>query len=307
MPKVSNLPGLQKDYTIRKFGQKPGPLQFVNQLESIEVKLFECPTPEQFRNMIAITLGNTWNDRLQYEFSEEEKDRMVDEVFRGELLPTALEYIGINWTVAGLDLIGTTHLIRHRVMSFSSQCHGDRDTRDDRVMVKPGIMANPEFFERYKKITEDARDLYVDMLDSGLVNGLDARTILPRNLEHFYVVKTNIRDAIGYVKMRLDEQIQTTEDNVVALKLWLEILKLYPWLKPYVDVNAPASFYVGQCKKQKRNIFPPNERNDAFDWSEEQFYHPIGRDEFPGGESYLAIRESILKEIEAIEPKHWRA
>jgi hypothetical protein len=177
--------------------------------------------------------------------------------------------------------------------------------RDDRVMVKPGIMANADYFERYKQITTMARDLYVDMLDSGAVHGLDARTIMPRNFEHFYMVRCTIKDLIGYCIMRGDEQIQTTVDNIIAMKLWLEVLKKYPFLKGLVDFRKPDQFYQRQSAKGKTNIFPPNAKNDNFDWCEEQFYHPIGRDEFAGGDVYLKIREDLLKQIDAIEKRYF--
>lgn len=306
MPKVSKeqMPHLQKMHTVKKFGRTPKPLEFVNQLEAIDVKLVHAPTVEQFRKTISVFLMNTWNDKIEWEFPEADIDQTIDELFRYELLPTAMETINITWSVNGMDMIDTTHLIRHRLFSFAAQVHGDRDMRDDRVMVKPGIMANADFFRRYKQITEMARDLYVDMLDSGLVHGLDTRTIMPRNFEHFYMVRCTIKDLIGYCIMRGDEQIQTTVDNIIAMKLWLEVLKVYPFLKGLVDFRRQDDFYVRQCKKGKTNIFPPNAKNDSFDWCEEQFYHHKGRDEYPGSETYFRIRNDLLAQIDAIEKKH---
>jgi len=306
MPKVhkSKMPHLQKMHTELKFGKKPEPLQFMNQLECIDVKIVHAPTVAELRKTISVFLMNTWNDKIQWNFANEDIDQTIDELFRYELLPTAMETINLTWSVNGMDMIDTTHLIRHRLFSFAAQVHGDRDMRDDRVMVKPSIAANPEFFERYKRITEDARQLYIDMLDSGTVHGLDTRSIMPRNFEHFYMVRCTIKDLIGYCIMRGDEQIQTTVDNVIAMKLWLEVLKIYPFLKGLVDFRKPDVFYQRQSAKGKTNIFPPNAKNDNFDWCEEQFYHPIGRDEFPGGDSYLKIREGLLQQIDAIEKKH---
>ena len=306
MPKVSKdqMPHLQKMHTKLKFGQKPGLVKFMHQLDCINVQIVHAPTVPELRKTISTFLMNTWNDKIETEFPEDDIDTTIDELFRYELLPTAMETINITWSVNGMDMIDTTHLIRHRLFSFAAQVHGDRDMRDDRVMVKPSIAANPEFYERYEQITTAARDLYVDMLDSGLVHGLDARTIMPRNFEHFYMVRCTIKDLIGYCIMRGDEQIQTTVDNVIAMKLWLEILKIYPFLKGLVDFRKQDTFYVRQSAKGKTNIFPPNAKNDSFDWCEEQFYHPIGRDEFPGGDAYLTIREHLLKQIDAIEAKH---
>lgn len=306
MPKVSKeqMPHLQKMHTQLKFGNKPKPIEFVNQLENIDVQIVHAPTVEQFRKTISVFLMNTWNDKIQWDFPEADIDQTIDELFRYELLPTAMETINITWSVNGMDMIDTTHLIRHRLFSFAAQVHGDRDMRDDRVMVKPGIMANKEFYERYKQITTMARDLYVDMLDSGLVHGLDTRTIMPRNFEHFYMVRCTIKDLIGYCIMRGDEQIQTTVDNIIAMKLWLEVLKVYPFLQGLVDFRKPDAFYQRQSAKGKTNIFPPNAKNDNFDWCEEQFYHKQGRDEYAGSDTYLKIREDLLAQIDAITKTH---
>jgi len=306
MPKVlkSQMPQLQPMHTNLKFGKKPGPIQFMNQLKEIDVQIVHAPTVAEFRKTISVFLLNTWNDKIQWDFPQDQIDQTIDELFKYELLPTAMETINITWSVNGMDMIDTTHLIRHRLFSFAAQVHGDRDMRDDRVMVKPGIMANADYFERYKQITTMARDLYVDMLDSGAVHGLDARTIMPRNFEHFYMVRCTIKDLIGYCVMRGDEQIQTTVDNIIAMKLWLEVLKKYPFLKDLVDFRKSDTFYQRQCAKGKTNIFPPNAKNDNFDWCEEQFYHTQGRDEYAGSESYLAIREDLLKQIDAIDKRH---
>lgn len=307
MPKVrkEQMPHLQQMHTKLKFGQAVKPIEFVNQLENIDVQIVHAPTIPEFRKTISVFLMNTWNDKIEWDFPEDAISQTIDELFRYELLPTAMETINITWSVNGMDMVDTTHLIRHRLFSFAAQVHGDRDMRDDRVVVKPGIMANKDYYERYQQITELARGLYVDMLDSGLVHGLDARTVMPRNFEHFYMVRCTIKDLIGYCIMRGDEQIQTTVDNIIAMKLWLEILKKYPFLKGLVNFRKPDQFYQRQSAKGKTNIFPPNAKNDNFDWCEEQFYHPIGRDEFAGGDVYLKIREDLLNQIDAIEKRYF--
>ena len=295
---------IQPMHSKQRFGEGVHETKFVEQLNAIDVQIVHAPTVKQFRQTISTFLGNTWGDTIRTNFSAEETDQIIDEVFAGELLPTAMETINITWSVNGMDMVDTTHLIRHRLFSFAAQVHGDRDIRPDRVVAKASILQNPSYVVRYKQLCEDAMKLYVDMMDSGEVHGLDARTVLPRCFEHFYFVRCTIKDLIGYVRMRGDEQIQTTVDNVIAMSLWLEILRVYPFLKPFVDFTREDAFYVGQCKKGKTNIFPPNQKNDVFDWHEDQFYHPKGRDEYLGGNVYLAIREKLMAEIDAIDPSH---
>lgn len=296
MPKVNKLDNLQPDYTTRKFGKKLSKGVYVNHLRAIDVQIVSAPTAEEFKRTIAVFIGNTWNDKITTEFTQEEQNKLVEGVFAGNLLPTAQEVINIVWSVSGLNLIGTTHLLRHRAFSFSAMVHGDRSPQDDAILVPPGIMCQPEYFSRFKQIVEDARQLYVDMLNDG-VNCLDARAILPRCLTHFYMVRCNIRDLIGYIKLRRCEAFQTQEDNIVALQLWAAIVRLYPFLKKCIDFTEPDHFYVKQCSAGQRSIFPPNERNNKFLWSKEQFYQDKGRDEFPGSGTYLKLRDKLLKQI----------
>jgi hypothetical protein len=286
-------------HTTPKFGQ-PGHLEFVEQLSNIDIKIVDAPTIAQFRKAISVFMMNTWNDMPVYEFNDGAIDRCIADLFAGNILPTGMEIIGITWVVNGLNMIDTTHLIRHRLFSFSAQTHADRDMRDDMCLVPAGIIANDEFNERYMQITQDAHQLYMDMMDSGNVHCLDARTIMPRNIEHFYIVRCCIKDLIGYVQMRADEQIQTTVDNIVAIKLWIEVVKLYPFLKGLVNFDKPDAYYVKQCSAGKTSIFPPNSKNDQFFWHPDQFFHERPRDDFPGGDVYLKLRRKLLNELDEL-------
>jgi|TARA_R110002110_G_scaffold175446_2_gene379036 thymidylate synthase (FAD) len=296
-------------HSERKYHQELKPVTIVNQLDAIDVTITDAPSPEQFRKIFAVFLLNTCRDTIitdHKKFSDQEIDICIDQCFRGELLPTAMETVSIAWTVSGLDMIDTTHLIRHRAFSFSAQLHGDRDVRRDRVVAKPGILCNPALRERYETLCNDALQLYVDSLDSGELNLFDARTVLPRCFEHFYMVRSPLKDLMGYCRARADEQLQPISDNLVALKLWLEVLKIYPWLKPYVDFRRPDAYYQTMSKKGKTSLYPPNDKNEGFDWHEDMFLHPIHRDEFPGGEKYLEMREEIMAQIDNIKPDHHR-
>jgi len=308
MPKVNRSDLFVQDmHSERKYHQPFDKVEIVNQLDAIDITITDAPEPEQFRKIFAVFLLNTCRDFIitdHKSFTQSEIDRCIDECFRGELLPTPQEAINISWTVSGLDMIDTTHLIRHRAFSFSAQLHGDRDVRRDRVVAKPGILSNPALRDRYETLCNDAMQLYIDSLDSGELNLFDARTVLPRCFEHFYMVRSPLKDLIAYCKARADEQLQPISDNVVALKLWLEVLKIYPWLKPYVDFRRPDAYYTTMSKKGKTSLYPPNAKNDHFDWHEDMFLHPIHRDEFPGGEKYLEIRTDIMKKIDAIDPVH---
>lgn len=269
-------------------------------LDQICVKIVSAPSVQDFRKMISVFMLNTWSDAIETEFSDDKIDKCIDNLFKGNILPTGKEIINITWSVSGINMIDTTHLIRHRLFSFSAQTHADRDMRNDTFLIPPSILGSEKFLRRYADICGLAHKLYMDMMDSGEVSCLDARTIMPRNVEHFYIVRSCLGDIINFVKMRSDEQIQTQTDNIIAMQLWLEILKLYPFLYPYVNFREPDKFYVEQCKQGMTNIFPPNGKNKLFTYLPSQFIHDRHRDDFIGGDLYKAIREDLLSQIDEI-------
>lgn len=287
-------------YVVPKWNE-PGCLEFVEHLSAIEVKIFDAPTEQQFRNAIATFMTNTWNDVPNYgPFDGEVTDKVIKELFAGNILPAGMEIIGLCFGINGMNVIDTTHLIRHRMFSFSAQTHADRDMRNDRVVVSPQIMANPGFYERYKEICKLSHELYKDMVDSKLVDTLEARTIMPAAFERFYMCRACIKDVIAYCNLRSDEQIQPYADVIISLKLWLEVLKLYPFLRGLINFRNPDWFYVKQCSAGKTNIFPPLPKNDVFEWAETQFLYDKSRDKFPGFDVYNDLRESLIAQIEAI-------
>ena len=286
-------------YCERKWGQK-GSISFVNQLEAIKVTIIDAPTINQFRKAISVFMMNSWSEQPRFDdFTDEEITECIRQLFAGEILPTGQEIIGLTWCVEGLDLVDVTHLIRHRSFSFSAQC-SDRDLRDLTVLVKPSIMADEWAYKNYKDIVTSQHYLYMHMMDNESACTFDARTVLPISKSHFYNARCCIKDLIAFCNQRADEQIQTQVDNIVALKLWLEVLKLYPFLKGVFNPRQKSSYYIKQCLAGKTTIFPPNSNNHDYWVNQEQFFHSKHRDEFPGGEVYLRIRDSILHDIDMI-------
>jgi thymidylate synthase (FAD) len=298
MPRNNDIEITEPMYCTKKF-LRAGSLNFKNQLNAIKVTIIDAPTVPQLRHLLPAFMLNSWTESPKFDgFTDEEIQKCFKELFAGEILPTGMETIGITWCVEGLDLVDVTHLIRHRMFSFSAQC-SDRDLRDLDVMVKPSI-ANSEFMQRYTDIVYAQHQLYMDMMDSGDICTFDARTVLPISKSHFYNVRCCIKDLIAFVNQRADEQIQTQVDNIVALKLWLEVLKLYPFLKTAFNPRQQSAYYIKQCKAGKTTIFPPNANNDVFLWPSNQFFHGKHRDEFIGGHVYLNIRDELLAQIDAI-------
>lgn len=297
MPKIASNTAKEQLYTIRKFGHRPT-AYFIDQFDAIKITIIDAPDIDKMRTTLARFMLNSWSEYPRDIFNKDEMDKCIKELFDGSILPNGQEIVGITFRVEGLDMVDVTHLIRHRAFTFSAQC-SDRDLRSLEVLVKPSI-AESEFFQRYIDHINASVKLYADMMDSGQINTFDARTVLPVCKSHFYNVRGCIKDIIAFCNQRCDEQIQPQSDNIIAIKLWLEIVKLYPFLKGVVNLDQLSSYYIKQCKAGKTTIFPPNKKNDVFDWSIEQFFHSKHRDEFLGGDRYRKLKDELLSELEQV-------
>ena len=278
---------------------------FIDHLDSIKVKLVSCPPIEELRNYIPDFCTATWAEDPFHssDLSDYEKDKMIWMLFNGKLLPTAFETINCTFTIDGVDTQFVTHLIRHRAFSFSAQCTGDRTQRDDTALVPHAVINSPEYYERYKQLVEDGKQLYADMVDTKEISIMDARHILPKCLSTFYWARGNIRDVMGFIKTRIDKQIQPTEDNVVAYYMWLELVRQYPMIVDCIDIHTPARYYISTARTGTgTNLYFPDEDSDQFEYNEMDFLYQARRDELNGTDNgqntFMEIIKSVDEEIE---------
>jgi thymidylate synthase (FAD) len=261
--------------------------EFYDHLDAIRTKLVSCPSIEELRNYIPDFCTATWAEQPfnKGSLSNYEKDKMIWMLFNGKLLPTAFETINCTFTIEGIDTQFVTHLIRHRMFSFSAQCTGDRSQRNDNAVVPHAIMNSPEMLERYKQLVNDSKQLYADMVDTKEISVMDARHILPKCLSKFYWTRGNIRDVMGFIKTRIDKQIQPTEDNLVAYYMWLELVRQYPMIVDCIDIHTPARYYISTARTGTgTNLYFPDEDSDEFEYNENDFLYQSTREGLNGTE-----------------------
>ena len=152
---------------VQRFGEKPT-TEFKNNLDSIKVTLMQAPSMDDLRKYLPAFANATWSE-LPNDYDDLpdiEKDKYIREVFLGKTLPTALETINLNFRIEGISLQEVTHIIRYRNASFSADCSGDKWWTHKPALVPNSIQNSKEYYERYKKIVEDAKQLYCDMIDT---------------------------------------------------------------------------------------------------------------------------------------------
>jgi len=263
MPQDTTLKPITLPMAIR-FGERPQ-TEFVNSLDALKVELVDSPDPETIRHAVYCFVKSTWADKhVDYRAaSHQDLSRTMEDVFGGRALPAAQELLGLTFLMGGIDTQTVTHLIRHRAGSFAAQCTGDRWLSHERSLVPGSIENSPEFFERWKRHVQEAKDLYVDMADSKKISLMDARHILPKCLETFYYMRMNIGDALRFVKQRQDKQIQPEEDNIIAALMAREILKVFPEAHVAINLREPAWHYIKTFRNGTgTNLYWPDEDSE---------------------------------------------
>ena len=318
MPKNNTLEPVELPMVLR-FGEKPK-TEFKNNLDSIKVTLMQAPTMDDLRKYLPGFANATWSEAPDdYDnLSIEKKDELIRDVFLGKTLPTALETINLNFRIEGISLQEVTHIIRYRNASFSADCSGDKWWTNKAALVPNSIQnsngdnSNPfdddDFYARYKEIVEMAKQLYCDMIDSKKISIMDARYILPRCLETYYYMRISLKDALHFIKQRIDKQIQPETDNVIAYQMYCEILRQFPVANGIIDIHTPSYFYINTARTGKAtNLYFPDADSDKFEWNEKDFIYQCYRNEMNGTDEgaknhfddVLSQTESTIKLLES--------
>ena len=202
-----------------------------------------------------------------------------------------MECLGFTFKISGIDVQTVTHLIRHRAGSFAAQCTGDRDLRDDPAVVPEAIQNSPEFYERYQRLVDDTKQLYADMCDSKDVSMMDARMILPKCMTSFYLMRLNLKDLLGFIAQRQDMQIQPAADNLLAVYMAREVIKVLPEASTRINFNKPDMHYVktfrvpdgkGGDTSRGTNLYWPEPKNDTFDYHPKDTIYQARREDING-------------------------
>ena len=268
---------------------------FKNALENIVVELVQAPTRQEVLAYLPSYSLATWEAKPRNDYTATESINTLKDLFKFKLLPSAMETIRFTFLISGIDLIDVTHLIRHRNMSFSAHCTGDRDLRHDVCTVKPSIMTSQKIYSEYKYIVKRAKNLYAEMLDTKMISIADARTILPRALENHYYASVNLKDFIGFFNQRKDVQIQPESDNLLAMKMLVHIATIFPEIKYAVDPESVDRYFVNTCQEDhSSSLYYPEKKNDVFEWNPDNFLYGRKRKDMWGGEDFVSRYKLLL-------------
>lgn len=284
MPRNNNVE--QKGFPMAVRFHEGSKTEFKNNLESIKVSLIQYPTYEELLDYVPGFVDATWNDTpyIATEYSEKEKKQLIYDAIHGKTLPTVMETFRFTFLIEGISLQEVTHILRHRGASFSADCSADKWWNNKAALVPNSIEHSEEFYNRYKKIVKEAKQLYCDIIDSKKCSIMDARYILPRCLETYYYMSMNLKDVIGFLHQRVDRMIQPETDNILAYKMYLEMLKKCYYIYDLIDINETPIHYVKTATTKKcTRLYVPDANADKFEWNEKDIlYYPQHRNDMNG-------------------------
>jgi len=278
---------------VLKFGQEPK-TTFLNNLDALKVELVDHPTRQQAWNVAWHYVKATWADRPDIDpaegVSQQELSKNLEDVFGGRTLPAPMECLGFTFRLSGLSFQEVTHIIRHRAGTFAAQCTGDRDLRDDDVVVPEPVQNSPDFLRRWEKIVNDSKELYAEMVDSKVVSMMDARLVLPKCMTSFYYMRLSLKDLIGFIYQRMDTQIQPAADNLLASRMAVEVSKVIPEFTSVIDFNKPDMHYIKTFRVKEgdkfvsrgTNLYWPIPKNDKFEFHPNDTIYQCTREEING-------------------------
>lgn len=266
-----------------KFGKKPE-TQFKNNLNSIKIDLLYAPSIQDLLNYVPEFVDATWSEDPEHKYEKYEKQFLLNQMFKNMTLPGVKETFKMTFRIQGISLQEVTHILRHRSATFSADCSGDKWWSDKNALVPYSVWNSSEFFVRYRKIVEEAKKLYCDMIDTKEISIMDARYILPRCLETFYYMSIDFNNLIAFINQRKDVQIQPETDNIIAYQMFDCLLKQYGvYVAGCVDFSNPSPFYQKMARTGKAtNLYFPEPEVDNFEYNENDFIYQKRRRDLRG-------------------------
>jgi len=279
-------------------------MKLKNHLESIKATVYNAPSIDELKSYIPEFVCLTWlpeiGDLNEFMKSRDlTREQIVDEMFAGRTLPTALETVRVTMLLEGLDMTNVTHIIRHRMFSFSAQSTDPVSMADHDILMNDAFLQHPKLVAKAKILVEDANNLYNEALDAGL-SYYDARHYMVRAKEAKYFMSGNVKDWIAFINVRLGRTNQPTSDNIIAMHCRRELIKLYPQIKEQIPVEKLQMHYLKAInEKMNMNTYPPDRlhrewlRDHKVKWEAAEYNHKMPRDEYPHMDNFNRLVEEL--------------
>lgn len=286
-----------KRVVIRKLdANKNKPVKYIKESDVKVTILNDIPNMDYLPELVMATWNEDINE-FNASLTEEDRKRFIFRTLQGKFIPTALRSIPITFKIENMSWHDVSHLIRHTQLSYASDCSGDK-VIENRPIILPQAVTDCDCFEEYDEAMRLLNYCYDKILnDGGHIQ--DARLMLPRTMTTFYYVTGNLHGVIDFIKARIDRQVQPRSDNLIAMKLLLELCKKIPELYFIVNPEMPNSFYIRETTTNFASKWqPPLPQNaEALKDCDTEFLYD-SRDNLPGNSEFVEVWNELLKTFE---------
>lgn len=280
--------------------------EYVNDLENISVELLSYPSHKQLLKYIPELVTATWNNDInefRKSISRHDKCEIMKLFYSGKLIPTAMKSCQITILVKGITSHDVTHILRQSGLSFAADCTGDKYIENRPIIIPSFFEDMPkEYKDKYIELMKDSHKLYDDICNNfgEKVHIQDARLVLPRTLETFYYITGNLSDFIKFIKQRRDLQVQPKSDNILALRIYEQLIKVYPL---HLNLNSKNEFYCSESEHQLSSKWykPLPQNKTQYTCSMDTVYGEMNQ--MYGFKNYFMLDEKIKSHIKSMEKK----
>jgi len=298
-----------------KFGQKPL-TEFKDYRKAIKVTLKNPEPVESMMNRIYSFVKATWADSPEVleNATKEQKEDALDQMLSGKALQLGLETVSLSFMIGGITHIDAQQITRQRIgVTFSAQCTGDRFLNHNEVLVEESIAQDPVLLKSFIDATLAAKMSYAEMVDSEKVSIQAARSILPRNIETFYNMQTNLATLLFFHQKRIDDGSQTWQMNEISRQLAKQVSDVYPQLLEVFKRNENKFRFQREASADRKNTFSTAlyiPKDDDFDYHTRDFVYPISKEQMNYTNTpiknlyYWGLDEVTKEQFDAIKNKY---
>lgn len=283
MPHVESLDP-KKHAFANRLGQKPL-TKFKDYKQSIKVKLIKHDDPVQMMKGTYKFVKATWADSPSDNdvATEDQMKDALQQMLSGKALGLGLETVNLMFEISGITHIDAQQITRQRIgVTFSAQCTGDRFLTHNDILVEESINQDPVLLDGFVKSTLATKKSYSDMVDSLKVSIQAARSILPRNIETFYYMNTNLMTLLFFHQKRIDDGSQTWQMNEISQQMADEVCRVFPDLASVFEKNKSKFKFQKEASADRKNSFSTGlyvPKVDEFDYHVRDFLYPMKKEE----------------------------
>ena len=210
-----------------------------------------CQRPENMLKTIYTAARTCYSADMPINIynAAEDEEKMLKLIERvvGSGHYSVIEHIQVTFAISNVSRACTHQLVRHRHMSFSqkSQRYVKEKGQFD-YLIPPTIEKNPELKTKFIDFMDEISKKYQEFVDAG-IPAEDARAVLPNACATSIVASLNLRELIHIANLRLCTRAQY-EIRMMVKAMCEELIKVEPWLKPYL---VPKCERLGFCDEDK--------------------------------------------------------